>query len=127
MPTYEYLCAACGHAFEEFQSMTARIRRTCPECGRKRLDRLFGTGGGVIFKGSGFYETDYKRKSPPGGKKDESRSDAKPDARNDAKPESKSESKPASKPEAKSDSKGDSGSDRKSGSGPAGEKSRPKR
>lgn len=62
MPTYDYECAACSHTFEKFQSMTARPLRKCPECGG-RVRRLIGTGAGVIFKGSGFYETDYKRKN----------------------------------------------------------------
>ncbi len=61
MPTYDYECAACGHRFEHFQSMSSRRLRKCPECGEKKLERLFGIGSGVIFKGSGFYETDYKR------------------------------------------------------------------
>ncbi len=61
MPTYDYVCAACDHAFEHFQSMTSRRLRKCPACGKPKLDRLVGSGSGVIFKGSGFYETDYKR------------------------------------------------------------------
>jgi putative FmdB family regulatory protein len=61
MPTYDYVCEACAHAFEHFQSMTSRRLRKCPSCGERKLDRLVGSGAGVIFKGSGFYETDYKR------------------------------------------------------------------
>ncbi len=61
MPTYEYACASCGHQFEAFQSMTARPLRKCPQCQQRSLKRLVGTGAGVIFKGSGFYETDYNR------------------------------------------------------------------
>ena len=61
MPTYDYACEACGHTFEHFQSMSSRRLRTCPACGKKKLIRLVGAGAGVIFKGSGFYETDYKR------------------------------------------------------------------
>ena len=62
MPTYDYQCDACGHRFEKFQSITARPVRKCPQCGKNRVRRLIGTGAGVIFKGSGFYITDYKRK-----------------------------------------------------------------
>jgi putative FmdB family regulatory protein len=63
MPTYDYLCHGCGHEFEVFQSITARVRRKCPECGELKLKRLIGTGGAVIFKGSGFYQTDYRSDS----------------------------------------------------------------
>jgi len=73
MPTYEYECGACEHAFEEYQSMTDSKLRKCPECGKFKLQRLIGAGGGIIFKGSGFYATDYKSKSsaesPPADKK----------------------------------------------------------
>ena len=62
MPTYEYLCENCGHEFERFQSITAAVLRKCPRCNKRTLKRLVGSGAGVIFKGSGFYETDYKRK-----------------------------------------------------------------
>jgi len=60
MPTYEYTCDACGHAFESFQSITAKPIRRCPRCGRLRVRRLISAGAGVIFKGSGFYQTDYR-------------------------------------------------------------------
>ena len=63
MPTYDYLCDECGHAFELFQQMTAAVKRKCPECGKLKLRRLVGTGAGVIFRGSGFYETDYRSDS----------------------------------------------------------------
>lgn len=63
MPTYDYVCDACEHAFEEFQSMTAKVLKKCPECGKLKLRRLIGTGAGVIFKGAGFYETDYRSES----------------------------------------------------------------
>lgn len=62
MPTYEYECRKCRHTFEEFQSMTAEPLRTCPQCGG-RIDRLIGTGAGVLFRGSGFYQTDYRSES----------------------------------------------------------------
>ncbi len=62
MPTYEYECEGCGHTFEEFQSMSAATLKNCPKCRQDKLQRLIGAGAGIIFKGSGFYETDYKRK-----------------------------------------------------------------
>ena len=65
MPTYEYECEACGHAFEEFQYMSDKSLRKCPKCSKMKLQRLIGSGAGIIFKGSGFYETDYKRKEQP--------------------------------------------------------------
>ena len=65
MPTYEYECGACAHAFEVLQSMTAPKLTKCPKCKKNKLHRLIGTGSGVIFKGSGFYETDYKKKDVP--------------------------------------------------------------
>ena len=63
MPTYEYQCKSCSYEFEEFQSMKDEPLKKCPECGKNKLVRLIGTGAGIIFKGSGFYETDYKRSS----------------------------------------------------------------
>jgi putative FmdB family regulatory protein len=63
MPTYEYECEACGHAFEMLQSMTDKKITKCPECKKNKLYRLIGRGSGVIFKGTGFYETDYKQKT----------------------------------------------------------------
>ncbi len=59
MPTYEYECRSCGHRFEAFQSIKDRPLRKCPECG-KGVKRLIGAGAGIIFRGSGFYETDYR-------------------------------------------------------------------
>jgi putative FmdB family regulatory protein len=63
MPTYQYLCENCGHKFERFQNITARPLRKCPKCDKARVKRLIGTGAGVIFKGSGFYQTDYRSES----------------------------------------------------------------
>jgi len=63
MPTYDYKCDACDHRFEKFQSITAKPLRVCPECGKRKVKRLIGTGAGVIFKGSGFYQTDYRSES----------------------------------------------------------------
>ena len=63
MPTYDYLCSKCSHQFEKFQSITAGNLKKCPECGKMSLQKLIGAGSGIIFKGSGFYETDYRSKS----------------------------------------------------------------
>jgi putative FmdB family regulatory protein len=83
VPTYEYECDACGHGFERLQRMTDPAVRKCPKCGKLRVRRLISGGAGVIFKGSGFYETDYKRKRAGGQAakpKDESQVEAKPAA-----------------------------------------------
>jgi len=63
MPTYDYECEACGETFEKFQSITAPAIRKCPLCGKLAVRRLIGAGAGVIFKGSGFYQTDYRSES----------------------------------------------------------------
>ena len=97
MPTYEYKCPK-GHLFEKFyQTMNNKRHVTCPTCGRKAERQLSG-GGGLVFKGSGFYITDYKR----AGEKKESEAESKPAEK---KPEAKSESKSETKSEAKSESK----------------------
>ncbi len=62
MPTYEYACSKCGHHFEQFQSMRDLSLTKCPKCKKPALKRLIGGGAGLIFKGSGFYITDYKNK-----------------------------------------------------------------
>ena len=63
MPTYDYECLSCGHTFEKFQSMTARPGATCPRCRKRKVKRRIGAGAGIIFKGSGFYQTDYRSES----------------------------------------------------------------
>jgi putative FmdB family regulatory protein len=63
MPTYDYLCEACNHEFELFQSIKAEPEKKCPECGKKKLRRLIGPGAALVFKGSGFYKTDYRSES----------------------------------------------------------------
>jgi putative FmdB family regulatory protein len=60
MPTYAYKCDSCGHEFDQFQSITAKPVHKCPACGKRTVKRLVGTGAGIIFKGSGFYQTDYR-------------------------------------------------------------------
>ena len=63
MPTYDYVCDACDHAFEEIQSFSEKPLKKCPKCGKRKLRRLFGAGAAILFKGSGFYETDYRSES----------------------------------------------------------------
>ncbi len=93
MPTYEYQCGSCEHTMEAFQSITAKPLRKCPECGKLKLKRLLGTGAGLIFKGSGFYETDYRSDSY----KKAAESENKPavDTKTDTKKETKTETKKA--------------------------------
>lgn len=67
MPTYDYQCGACEHTWEEFQSMSAKPIRKCPACGRLKAKRIIGPGAGFIFKGSGFYLTDYRSESYKSG------------------------------------------------------------
>jgi len=74
MPTYEYMCEECGFELEKFQSIMAKPLRKCPECGKLKLQRLIGTGAGIIFKGSGFYETDYRSESYKKGAETEKKS-----------------------------------------------------
>ncbi len=66
VPTYEYVCEACGHEFERFQKISADPVRKCPECGRRKVRRRISAGGGLVFKGPGFYATDYRKPPPPG-------------------------------------------------------------
>lgn len=101
MPTYEYKCFACDHVFERFQSITAEPIKRCPQCGKAKVKRLLGTGAGLIFKGSGFYITDYRSesyknaaKSDSGATPSTSASETKSDS--SSKSETKSESAPAS-------------------------------
>src|SRR5215218_4362810 len=98
MPTYEYHCDGCEHDFEEFQYFSEDPLTKCPSCKKKKLRRLFGTGASIIFKGSGFYETDYRSESYKSGAKAETEA-AKPaedKAKSDG--EKPAEAKPAAKP-----------------------------
>jgi putative FmdB family regulatory protein len=93
MPTYDYECDACGHSFELFQSISEPVKKKCPECGKPKLRRLFGTGAAVVFKGSGFYQTDYRSDSyKKAAEKDKPASATKADSKSE-KSESKAESK----------------------------------
>ena len=116
MPTYEYVCEKCGHRFEKVQPISARPLTICPEelCARKRwgkgkVKRAISTGGGLLFKGSGFYTTDYRsEKYKEAAKKDTapaspSAATAKPAASGESKP---APAKPASKPAKGSAGKG---------------------
>lgn len=89
MPTYDYECDACGHEFELFQSISEPVKRKCPECKKPKLRRLFGTGAAVVFKGSGFYETDYRSESYKKGaekaKKDTEKKSDKKDSKSEKK------------------------------------------
>ncbi len=100
MPTYEYQCQHCGHDFERYQQITASPLRRCPSCGRTALKRLIGTGAGVLFRGSGFYQTDYRS----AGYKEAAKNDKPGSAGSDSKSDKKSESKAGSSGKAASDS-----------------------
>jgi putative FmdB family regulatory protein len=63
MPTYDYVCDACKHEFEHFQSITSEVLKKCPQCKKSKLRRLIGAGAAIVFKGSGFYQTDYRSSS----------------------------------------------------------------
>ncbi len=77
MPTYDYQCDACGHTFELFQGINDPVETKCPACKKKKLRRLIGTGAAIVFKGSGFYQTDYRSDSyQKGAKADKPSSDS---------------------------------------------------
>ena len=113
MPTYGYRCGSCGHEFEIRQRITDEPLTACPKCTGKLAKMLYPAG--VIFKGSGYYTTDYKGSGKSAGgssngvaPSSEGASESKPETKSESKPETKSESKPESKSESKSDSKSDS-------------------
>ncbi|MCY2985818.1 MAG: zinc ribbon domain-containing protein [Planctomycetota bacterium] len=95
MPTYDYECDACDHKFELFQSIMAEVEKKCPKCKKMKLRRLIGTGAAVVFKGSGFYQTDYRSESyKKSAASDKSGSESKSDSSSGSKSsEGKSESK----------------------------------
>jgi len=93
MPTYDYQCQACDHKFELFQSISEPVKRKCPVCGKLKLRRLFGTGAAVVFKGSGFYETDYRSDSyKKAAEKEQQAAEPKTESKSDKKAETKSTS-----------------------------------
>ena len=100
MPNYDYECDACGHEWEMFQRMVEDPIKQCPECKKKKARRLFGTGAAIMFKGSGFYETDYRSDSyKKAAKADKEKSSGSSDSsgKSEKKSTAKSESKPAPK------------------------------
>jgi putative FmdB family regulatory protein len=111
MPTYDYQCDACGHEMEVFQGINDPVKKKCPECGKNKLKRLFGTGAAIVFKGSGFYQTDYRSE----GYKKAAAADSKAQSsdKGDSKGGQKSDAK---KPSAKKSS-GDGGGSTKKSSG----------
>ena len=96
MPTYSYECGSCGYILDLFHGMSAEPTVKCDQCGKK-CKRLMGTGGGFIFKGTGFYETDYKDKkgTPPEKPKAEGATPSTPDSKPESKAEKKADHKPA--------------------------------
>lgn len=108
MPTYDYACDACKHEFEVFESITAEPQTKCPKCKKKKLRRLFGAGAGLVFKGSGFYQTDYRSDSYKKAASADKPADSASSSDSKSSSDTKSESKPAAAPannESKSDSK----------------------
>ncbi|MBI4846261.1 MAG: zinc ribbon domain-containing protein [Candidatus Omnitrophica bacterium] len=95
MPTYDFKCSDCGHVFEVFQKMNDKPLAKCPKCKKKKARRMIGAGIGIIFKGSGFYETDYKRK------------ENKPSLKNGTSAADKSKTKDAASKEVKTEAKTD--------------------
>ncbi|SRR5258705_6225016 len=96
MPTYDYLCNACGHRLEAFQSIRDAALKKCPKCKKAKLERQIGTGAGILFKGGGFYQTDYRSESYKQGESAD-KSSSKP-AADSAPPKSAPEKPKATKP-----------------------------
>ena len=97
MPTYDYVCDACQHAFEMTQPITASPKKKCPKCGKNKLRRLIGTGAAIMFKGSGFYQTDYRSDSYKKSAEADKPSSSTSESKSENKTESKSETKAADK------------------------------
>jgi putative FmdB family regulatory protein len=105
MPTYDYRCNACEHEFELFQSMSEGVKKKCPECGKLKLERLIGTGSALIFKGSGFYETDYRSSDYTKAKEADSKAAKESTKSDDSKPKKTDDKKPAAKADKKTEAK----------------------
>ncbi len=84
MPTYEYACRTCDHRFEQFQSISAPKIQICPACGLKKVERLISAGGGIVFKGSGFYATDYRDPPPKSSEREQGSGEGTGDKKNTA-------------------------------------------
>jgi putative FmdB family regulatory protein len=106
MPTYDYECDACEHKFELYQSISADPEKVCPKCKKKKLRRLIGTGGAIVFKGSGFYQTDYRSESYKKSASADSGSTSSSSDKSSS--DSKSTSEASSKPKADSTPKSES-------------------
>lgn len=102
MPTYDYECRACGHRFDELQKFSDPPLTRCPQCKKPKLERLFGGGGAIIFKGGGFYETDYRRAGEKADKGDAPAETPK----TETKTETKTDAAPSGNGTAKSEGKG---------------------
>ncbi len=111
MPTYDYVCRSCEHRWELFQPITADAVRKCPKCGKQKAERVIGPGAGIIFKGSGFYQTDYRSASYKKAAEADSKSSS-----SSSESSSKSESA-SSSTESKSSSSGEKKSKGKKGDG----------
>ena len=97
MPTYDYKCQACDHHLEAFHSMTAEPLTECPACGEPKLKKMIGPGAGLLFKGSGFYQTDYRSDSYKKGAQSESPSKNSETSKKETSSKDKKAATPASK------------------------------
>ena len=97
MPTYDYECDACSHVFELYQGINDPVKRKCPECGKLKLRRLLGTGAAVVFKGSGFYQTDYRSESYKKAKAADKPKDSSSDSKSSGAKSDSSKPKPKKK------------------------------
>jgi putative FmdB family regulatory protein len=112
MPTYDYKCHACAYTFDELQSFSDPPLTKCPRCKKNKLERLFGGGGAIIFKGTGFYETDYRRAGETAGKNE---GEAAKSETKETKADTPAASDAPAKSETKSESKGGNGGSKKKG------------